>query len=89
MVASPGEAGRGLLSARPAQPPAASCFDRSRAAFAAQVAGIKAKLLASTVICSDETTMRVRTQTWWQWTFQNDQACVHIIRPSRGKAVPR
>jgi transposase len=64
-------------------------FDRSRAAFAVQVAGIKAKLLASTVICSDETTMRVRTRTWWQWTFQNDQACVHIIRPSRGKDVPR
>jgi transposase len=53
------------------------------------VAGIKAKLLASTVICSDETTMRVRKRTWWQWTFQNPDACIHILRPSRGKDVPR
>ncbi len=64
-------------------------FDRSRAAFAAQVGGIKAKLLASTVICSDETTMRVSQRTWWQWTFQNGEACVHLLRPSRGKDVPQ
>lgn len=64
-------------------------FQRSRTAFADQVAGIKTKLLASTVICSDETTMRVKKRTWWQWTFQNAEACIHIIRPSRGKNVPR
>jgi transposase len=63
-------------------------FERSRTAFADQVANIKGKLLASTVICSDETTMRVKKRTWWQWTFQNAQACIHLIRPSRGKDVP-
>jgi transposase len=64
-------------------------FERSRTAFAAQVTGIKARLLAGTVIGSDETTMRVKKRTWWQWTFQNTEACIHILRPSRGKDVPK
>lgn len=63
-------------------------FERSRAAFADQVAAIKARLLRSTVIGSDETSVRVRKRTWWQWTFQNAEACVHLIQPSRGKDVP-
>lgn len=63
-------------------------FERSRAAFTNQVAGIKAKLLRSTIICSDETSVRVKKRRWWQWTFQNAEACVHIIQPSRSKAVP-
>lgn len=63
-------------------------FERSRTAFAAQAARIKARLLGSTVICSDETSVRVRKRTWWQWTFQNAEACVHLIEASRGKDVP-
>jgi transposase len=63
-------------------------FNRARPAFAEQVTAIKTKLLAGPVICSDETTARIRARNWWQWVFQNDQACVHIIRDSRGKDVP-
>jgi transposase len=63
-------------------------FARARAAFAEQVKGIKARLLSGTIICSDETTARIRKQNWWQWVFHSDEACVHIIRKGRGKAVP-
>lgn len=64
-------------------------FQRSRTAFAEQTAAIKARLLTSSVICSDETSMRVQKRTWWQWTFQNAEACLHVLRPSRGKDVPQ
>ena len=63
-------------------------FQRSRPAFATQVAGIKARLLGGTIIGSDETTVRVNKRNWWQWVFQNAEACLHVIRPSRGKDVP-
>ena len=63
-------------------------FKRSQPAFATQVVGIKARLLKSTVLCSDETTVRVNKTNWWQWVFQNTEACIHVIRPSRSKNVP-
>lgn len=63
-------------------------FARARVAFAEQVKGIKVRLLSSTIICSDETTARIRKQNWWQWVFHNAEACVHIIRKGRGKDVP-
>ena len=63
-------------------------FQRSQPLFANQRVGITARLLAGTVICSDETTVRVNKDTCWQWTFQNAEACLHIIRPSRKKEVP-
>ena len=66
----------------------ANLFSRARPAFGAQLATIKTRLLASSVICSDETTARIRGQNWWQWVFQNGEACAHIIRDSRGKDVP-
>ncbi len=63
-------------------------FQRARAAFADQVVHIKTRLLNGTILGSDETTVRLNKQTWWQWTFQNAEACIHVIRPSRGKDVP-
>ena len=63
-------------------------FRRSMPAFADQVVGIKARLLKSTILCSDETTVRVNKANWWQWVFQNTEACLHLIRPSRKKEVP-
>ena len=63
-------------------------FRRSMPAFAHQVVGIKARLFSSTVMSSDETTVRVNKRDWWQWVFQNADACLHLIRPSRGKDVP-
>jgi len=42
---------------------------------------------ASPVVCSDETSARVSGKTWWEWVFVGTFAVLHIIRPSRGKAV--
>jgi transposase len=39
------------------------------------------------VVCSDETSARVRGKTWWEWVFVGTLAVLHVIRPSRGKAV--
>ncbi len=63
-------------------------FQRSMSVFADQVSTIKARLLGTTIIGSDETTVRVNKRNWWQWTFQNTEACIHLIRSSRGKDVP-
>src|SRR5205807_3720923 len=42
---------------------------------------------ASNVVCCDETSARVTGKTWWEWVFVSTLAVLHIIRPSRGKAV--
>ena len=38
-------------------------------------------------MCSDETSARVSGKTWWEWVFIGTLAVLHVIRPSRGKAV--
>jgi len=52
-----------------------------------QVVEILERLRRSRLICSDETGARVKGQNQWEWVFQNDQVCVHVIRPSRGHGV--
>ena len=44
-------------------------------------------MLASPVVCSDETSARVSGKNWWEWVFIGTLAVLHVIRPSRGKAV--
>src|SRR4051794_6961778 len=56
-------------------------------AFAAQVAPIRQRLLAGTVIGSDETRFRVGKDNWWLWVFQNPDSCYFIMAPGRGKDV--
>ena len=63
-------------------------FMRSMPVFANQVVGIKVKLFSTTIMGSDETTVRVNKVNWWQWVFHNSEACIHVIRPSRKKDVP-
>lgn len=63
-------------------------FKRSMPAFADQTLDIKARLLRATILGSDETTVRVNKVNWWQWVFQNAEACIHVIRASRKKDVP-
>ena len=50
-------------------------------------AAIEAVVLASPVICSDETSVRVKGKNWWEWVFVTTIAVLHVIKPSRGKAV--
>ncbi|MBV8772235.1 MAG: IS66 family transposase [Deltaproteobacteria bacterium] len=59
----------------------------SRPAFAHQASVIRARLLSSTILQSDETSVRVGKRTWWTWVFHHGAECCFVIRPSRGKNV--
>ena len=59
----------------------------SRSAFARQRSLIRARLLAGSVLQSDETSVRVGKRNWWLWTFHHGQDCCFVIRASRGKDV--
>jgi transposase len=54
-----------------------------------EVSGILQRLRSSRLVCSDETGARINGKNQWEWVFQNDQVCLHIIRPSRGGDVIR
>src|SRR3954449_11621813 len=56
-------------------------------AFTAQVAPIRSRLLAGTVIGSDETRFRVGKANWWLWVFQNADSCCFVVEPGRDKDV--
>ena len=60
---------------------------RAREPLLDATAAIKAVVLASPVICSDETSVRVKGKNWWEWVFVTAIAALHVIKPSRGKAV--
>jgi transposase len=60
---------------------------RARAPLLAAAATIQAVVLASPVVCSDETSARVKGKNWWEWVFIGTLAALHVIQPSRGKAV--
>ena len=65
----------------------ANMLQDSAPAFAAQTGLIKQRLLASTVLASDETSVRVGKRTFWTWVFHHADSACFLIRPSRGKAV--
>lgn len=48
---------------------------------------IQTRLQQSALICSDETSARVEGRTEWEWVFQNEDVCLHVICPSRGANV--
>jgi transposase len=60
---------------------------RAREPLLAAAATIRDTVTASPVVCSDETSARVSGKTWWEWVFIGTLAVLHVIRPSRGKAV--
>ena len=60
---------------------------RARQPLLAAAETIRATVLASPVVCSDETSARVSGKNWWEWVFIGSLAVLHVIRPSRGKAV--
>ena len=60
---------------------------RAREPLLAAAATIQAVVLASPVVCSDETSARVKGKNWWEWVFIGTLAVLHVIQPSRGKAV--
>jgi transposase len=60
---------------------------RTRQPLLDATAAIETVVLASPVICSDETSVRVKGKNWWEWVFVSTVAVLHTIKPSRGKAV--
>jgi transposase len=64
-------------------------FRRAKPRFEDEAAAILARLRRARVVCSDETTVRVDGRTCWNWAFRNDEVAIHVIRPSRGRAVVR
>lgn len=65
----------------------ANLLKRIQSPLATPVAQIVERLRSTRLVCSDETSARVQGKTQWEWVFQNQQVCLHVIRPSRGKAV--
>jgi transposase len=59
----------------------------SRGAFARQKSLIRERLLAGSILQSDETSVRVGKRSWWNWVFHHGEDCCFLIRPSRGKDV--
>jgi len=60
---------------------------RARQPLLAATATIEQVVLASPVVCSDETSVRVTGKNWWEWVFVTTLAVLHVIKPSRGKTV--
>jgi transposase len=62
-------------------------LDDSKLAFAAQASLIRKKLLAGTILQSDETSVRVGKNTWWTWVFHHAASACCVIHPHRSRAV--
>jgi transposase len=62
-------------------------LQRAREPMLAAAATIQDTVLASPVVCSDETSVQVNGKPWWEWVFIGTRSVLHLIRPSRGKAV--
>jgi transposase len=79
----------------------ANLLARVKGELETEVDGILAVLRNARLVCSDETGARVngknQCRRWpgesspgtlpWEWVFQNESVCFHIIRPSRGGDV--
>ena len=60
-------------------------LSKARESFAATSAAIRARLLSGTVICSDETGLRVGKRSWWLWVFHHGQNACFLTHPRRSK----
>ncbi len=65
----------------------ANMLARAEAPLAAAAEAIGARVRASPVVCSDETSARVAGKTWWQWVLLSSTAVRHVIAASRAAAV--
>ncbi len=65
----------------------ANLLTRVKGQLETEVDGILEVLRSARLVCSDETSARVNGKNQWEWVFQNETVCFHIIRPSRGANV--
>ena len=78
---------RELYGLRLSEGAIANLLQRVRVQLETPVAQIVSRLRSARLVGSDETGARVKGKTQWEWVFQNDQVCLHVIRPTRGKTV--
>ena len=65
----------------------ANLFQQVKQTLEPRVAEIGSRLRSRRLVCSDETSGRVNGDNQWEWVFQNQEVCLHVIRPSRGQKV--
>jgi transposase len=65
----------------------ANLLQRVQTQLEAPVSKIVERLRSARLVGSDETGARVNGKNQWEWVFQNEQVCLHVIRPTRGKTV--
>lgn len=65
----------------------ANLLQRVQGQLETPVAKIVERLRSARLVGSDETGARVNGKNQWEWVFQNQQVCLHVIRPTRGKTV--
>jgi transposase len=79
---------QGLFGLTISQGAIANVLARVGDAIAAPDERIAAKVRASEVIATDETSARLKGKTRWQWTFGCATAVYFVIAETRGKCVP-
>lgn len=62
-------------------------LDAAVEAFAAQTSRIRARLLSSCVLESDETGLRVGKRNFWLWVIHHKDSAVFLVDPTRAKRV--
>jgi transposase len=65
----------------------ANILARAEAPMIVAAEKIAQTVRASAVICSDETSARVKGKNWWQWVLMSSTAVYHLITDSRAAAV--
>ena len=65
----------------------ANLLTRVKSRLVKPITEIQSRLQHAELICSDETGARVAGKTQWEWVFQNEDVCFHIICPTRGASV--
>jgi hypothetical protein len=61
--------------------------DAAKDAFGAAGSAIRGRLLAATILASDETGLRVEKNNWLFWVLRHGDSAVFVAEPSRAKTV--
>ncbi|MEL6500099.1 MAG: IS66 family transposase [Cyanobacteria bacterium J06623_1] len=65
----------------------ANLLERVQRQLTEPMSEIQTHLQQSRLICSDETSARVKGKTEWEWVFQNEAVCFHVMCATRGASV--
>jgi transposase len=65
----------------------ANILMRAEAPMIVAAEKIADEVRASKVVASDETSARLKGETWWQWVLMSSTAIYHVIAESRGSQV--